>query len=88
MKISIKTTLIITLSCMILGYLYSNLSYKTRYVNLKIVEKIIIGKDVPHCYILFEEEGKIKQVRVSSKDYIYYQKDSIYKKEIKELVWN
>ena len=88
MKISIKTTLIIALSCMILGYLYSNLSYKTRYVNLKIVEKIIIGKDVPHCYILFEEEGKIKQVRVSSKDYIYYQNDSIYKNEIKELVWN
>lgn len=88
MKISIKTTLIIAFSCMILGYLYSNLSYKTRYINLKIVEKIIIGKDVPHYYILFEEERKIKQIRVSSQDYIYYQKDSIYKKEIKELVWN
>ena len=88
MKISIKTTLIIAFFCMLLAYLYSNLSYKTRYINRKVVEKVIIGKEVPRYYILFEEDGIINQVKVSPQDYIYYQEGSTYKKEAKVLVWN
>lgn len=87
MKISIKTTLIIAFSCMLLAYLYSHISIQKEYKTRKVVEKVIVGKYRPQYYILFEEDGTITEREVSAQNYIYYQKGSTYSVESTVIVW-